>query len=127
MLKKKITRRFFLKDISFVFIVSFVFYNLNKIFINKKRKEIYTRVLKGHIAVNNFNLKKNTLGSHIDHVARKYLREIGLDYDHGTGHGVGHFLNVHENPPNISKFSKCKFFEGQLMSNEPGLFCGVQP
>ena len=90
--------------------------------VNKKRKEIYTRVLKGHIAVNNFNLKKNTLGSHVDYVARKYLREIGLDYNHGTGHGVGHFLNVHENPPNISKLSKCKFFEGQIMSNEPGFY-----
>jgi len=90
--------------------------------VNKKRKEIYTRVLKGHIAVNNFNLKKNTLGFHVDHVARKYLKEIGLDYEHGTGHGVGHFLNVHENPPNISKSSKCKFFEGQIISNEPGFY-----
>jgi len=90
--------------------------------LNKKRKEIYTRILKGHIAVNNFNLKKNTLGFHIDLVARKYLRQIGLDYEHGTGHGVGHFLNVHENPPNISKSSRCKFFEGQIMSNEPGFY-----
>ena len=90
--------------------------------VNKKRKEIYTRVLKGHIAVDKFNLKKNTLGSHVDYVARKYLKEIGLDYEHGTGHGVGHFLNVHENPPNISKSSKCKFFEGQIMSNEPGCY-----
>ena len=90
--------------------------------VNKKRKEIYTRVLKGHIAVNNFNLKKNTLGFHVDKAARKYLKEIGLDYEHGTGHGVGHFLNVHENPPNISKFSKCKFFNGQIMSNEPGFY-----
>ena len=70
--------------------------------VNKKRKEIYTRVLKGHIAVNKFNLKRNTLGSHVDNVARKYLKEIGLDYNHGTGHGVGHFLNVHENPPNMA-------------------------
>jgi len=90
--------------------------------VNKKRKEIYTRVLKGHIAVNKFNLKRNTLGSHVDNVARKYLKEIGLDYNHGTGHGVGHFLNVHENPPNISKSSKCNFFEGQIMSNEPGFY-----
>ena len=62
------------------------------------------------------------MGFHVDHVARKYLKEIGLDYEHGTGHGVGHFLNVHENPPNISKSSKCKFFEGQIISNEPGFY-----
>jgi Xaa-Pro aminopeptidase len=90
--------------------------------VNKKRKEIYTRILKGHIAVNNFDLKKNTMGSHVDKVARKYLKEIGLDYEHGTGHGVGHFLNVHENPPNISKYSKYKFYEGQIVSNEPGFY-----
>ena len=58
-------------------------------------KNIFTRVLKGHIAVASYKLKKNTTGSDIDPVARKYLKKINLDYAHGTGHGVGYFLNVH--------------------------------
>ena len=70
---------------------------------NQKIIEIFTRVLKGHIAVSNFRLKKNTSGSEIDKVARKYLNQINLDYAHGTGHGVGYFLNVHEVPINIKK------------------------
>ena len=60
-------------------------------------------MLKGHIAVSNFKLKKNTSGSVIDKKARKYLKQIGLNYEHGTGHGVGYFLNVHEGPHAISK------------------------
>ena len=70
---------------------------------NERIKNIFTRVLKGHIAVSNYNLKKNTSGSQIDKVARKYLNQINLDYAHGTGHGVGYFLNVHEGPQSISK------------------------
>ena len=70
---------------------------------DKRVKNIFTRVLKGHIAVASFNLKKNTSGSIIDEAARKYLRQINLDYAHGTGHGVGYFLNVHEGPHAISK------------------------
>ena len=70
---------------------------------NKKIKEIFTRVLKGHIAVANFKIRKNTFGEHIDFAARKYLKQINLDYSHGTGHGVGYFLNVHEGPQAISK------------------------
>ena len=58
---------------------------------NKRIKNIFTRVLKGHIAVANFSLTNNTNGSLIDFKARKYLKEIGLDYSHGTGHGVGYF------------------------------------
>ena len=61
---------------------------------NKRVKNIFTRVLKGHIAVANFKIKKNTTGLNIDNQARKYLKQIGLDYSHGTGHGVGYFLNV---------------------------------
>ncbi len=89
---------------------------------NKRIKNIFTRVLKGHIAVANFKLKKNTSGSKIDYNARKYLREIGLDYAHGTGHGVGYFLNVHEGPHAISKNNKIKFQEGMVVSNEPGYY-----
>ena len=89
---------------------------------NKKVKEIFTRVLKGHIAVANFKLKTNTCGKHIDIVARKYLKEINLDYPHGTGHGVGYFLNVHEGPQSISKNNKVPLKEGMILSNEPGYY-----
>ena len=58
---------------------------------NTRIKDIFTRVLKGHIAVANFKSKKNTSGSEIDKSARKYLKQIGLNYAHGTGHGVGYF------------------------------------
>jgi len=85
-------------------------------------KNIFTRVLKGHIAVANFKLNKNTTGSEIDVAARKYLKEINLDYAHGTGHGVGYFLNVHEGPQAISKENKVKLMEGMLLSNEPGYY-----
>ena len=85
-------------------------------------KDIFTRVLKGHIAVANFKLKKNTSGSQIDNRARKYLKQIRLDYAHGTGHGVGYFLNVHEGPHAISKNNKIKFKEGMIVSNEPGYY-----
>ena len=89
---------------------------------NKKIKNIFTRVLKGHIAVADYKLKNNSSGSQIDSVARKYLKNIGLDYAHGTGHGVGYFLNVHEGPHAISKNNKIKFKEGMVVSNEPGYY-----
>ena len=89
---------------------------------NKRIKNIFTRVLKGHIAVATFKLKKNTSGSNIDNEARKYLRQINLDYAHGTGHGVGYFLNVHEGPHAISKRNKVNFKEGMVVSNEPGYY-----
>jgi len=89
---------------------------------NQRIKDIFTRVLKGHIAVANFNLKKNTSGSQIDFKARKYLKQIGLDYEHGTGHGVGYFLNVHEGPHAISKNNKIEFQKGMIVSNEPGYY-----
>ena len=85
-------------------------------------KNIFTRVLKGHIAVANFNLKKNTTGSQIDKAARKFLKQVGLDYAHGTGHGVGYFLNVHEGPQSISKSNKIHLCEGMVISNEPGYY-----
>ena len=85
-------------------------------------KNIFTRVLKGHIAVASFNLKKNTTGSQIDKEARKFLKKINLDYAHGTGHGVGYFLNVHEGPQSISKNNKTNLCEGMIISNEPGYY-----
>ena len=89
---------------------------------NKERKEMYTRVLKGHIAVATCNLKYGEKGKRIDNLARKFLKEINTDYEHGTGHGVGHFLNVHEGPQSISKYSKNRFENGMLTSNEPGYY-----
>ena len=89
---------------------------------NNRIKNIFTRVLKGHIAVANFKLKKNTNGSNIDLSARKYLKQINLDYAHGTGHGVGYFLNVHEGPHAISKHNNITYKEGMIVSNEPGYY-----
>ena len=89
---------------------------------NRRIKDIFTRVLKGHIAVSDFKLKKNTFGSEIDVKARKYLKQIGLNYAHGTGHGVGYFLNVHEGPHAISKRNRINFQKGMIVSNEPGYY-----
>ena len=84
--------------------------------------EMYTRVLKGHIAVASSKIKYGETGKKLDHLARKPLKEINCNFDHGTGHGVGSFLNVHENPPSISKNSKIKFEDGMIVSNEPGYY-----
>jgi Xaa-Pro aminopeptidase len=85
-------------------------------------KNIFTKVLKGHIAVANTDLKLDNTGIKIDKRARKYLNESKLDYAHGTGHGVGFFLNVHEGPQSISKLNKVKIQEGMILSNEPGYY-----
>ena len=89
---------------------------------NSKIKELYTRVLKGHIAVALSNINKEKTGHNIDNLARKSLRSIGLDFKHGTGHGVGFFLNVHEGPQSISKNNFVKLQEGMIVSNEPGYY-----
>ena len=85
-------------------------------------KNIFTSVLKGHIAVTNTNLKKYSIGKQIDLRARKFLKKSNLDYQHGTGHGVGFFLNVHEGPQGITKFNRIKLAEGMILSNEPGFY-----
>ena len=85
-------------------------------------KNIFTKVLKGHIAVALTNLKKDNIGKKIDLNARQFLKKSNLDYAHGTGHGVGFFLNVHEGPQSISKFNKIKIKEGMIISNEPGYY-----
>ncbi len=89
---------------------------------NNRIKDIFTRILKGHIAVSSFKLRKKTSGADIDSVARKYLKQIGLNYAHGTGHGVGYFLNVHEGPQAISKRNNINFQKGMVVSNEPGYY-----
>ncbi len=93
-------------------------------FSNQKKniKNIFTKVLKGHIAVIQTNLKKDNNGKKIDIRARKFLKKDGLDYSHGTGHGVGFFLNVHEGPQSISKNNTIKLKEGMILSNEPGFY-----
>jgi Xaa-Pro aminopeptidase len=89
---------------------------------NEKIKDIFTKILKGHIAVATVNLSKYSNGKSIDPLARKDLKLQGLDYDHGTGHGVGFFSNVHEGPQAISKYNKIKIREGMIISNEPGFY-----
>ena len=89
---------------------------------NPKIKDIFTKVLKGHIAVAMTNINKDNVGKKIDKRARKFLNGSNLDYAHGTGHGVGFFLNVHEGPQSISKFNNVKIKEGMIISNEPGFY-----
>jgi len=89
---------------------------------NKKIKELYTRVLKGHIAVATSKIDKIKNGNNLDKLARKSLNSINLDYKHGTGHGVGFFMNVHEGPQSISKNNFVKLQKGMIVSNEPGFY-----
>ena len=88
----------------------------------KKIKNIYTRVLKGHIAVVTNDLNKTKKGFLIDKKARSSLKSVNLDYGHGTGHGVGFFSNVHEGPQAISKFNSVELKKGMIVSNEPGYY-----
>tara|TARA_B100000035_G_scaffold312260_1_gene323345 strand:+ start:161 stop:1885 length:1725 start_codon:yes stop_codon:yes gene_type:complete len=88
----------------------------------KRIKNIFTKVLKGHIAVVTTDLIKDKTGKQIDKRARKYLKKDGMDYAHGTGHGVGFFSNVHEGPQSITKSNKIKLEEGMIVSNEPGYY-----
>ncbi len=85
-------------------------------------KNIFTKVLKGHIAVATTNINKDDIGKKIDKRARKFLNASNLDYAHGTGHGVGFFLNVHEGPQSINKINKIKIRKGMILSNEPGYY-----
>ena len=89
---------------------------------NNRIKNIFTRVLKGHIAVASADLKKLNNGIKLDIKARYWLNKINLDYGHGTGHGVGYFLNVHEGPQAISKYNNVKLQNGMILSNEPGYY-----
>ena len=85
-------------------------------------KNIFTKVLKGHIAVATSDINKDDTGKKIDKRARKFLNQSNLDYAHGTGHGVGFFLNVHEGPQSITKINTVKIREGMILSNEPGYY-----
>ena len=84
--------------------------------------EDYTRVLKGHIALARIKFPRGTSGSQLDVLARSHLWNVGKNYDHGTGHGVGSFLSVHEGPCSISKNSPQSLQIGMILSNEPGFY-----
>ncbi|MFN3465350.1 MAG: aminopeptidase P family protein [Terricaulis sp.] len=90
---------------------------------SKEMKDRFTRVLKGHIALSRVRFPKGTTGHQLDALARMSLWEAGLDYDHGTGHGVGVYLGVHEGPHRIAKFVNTQPLEpGMIVSNEPGYY-----
>jgi Xaa-Pro aminopeptidase len=84
--------------------------------------ENFTRVLKGHIALARAKFPVGTSGAQLDVLARSHLWQAGLNYDHGTGHGVGSFLSVHEGPCAISKRSNQELLPGMILSNEPGYY-----
>jgi Xaa-Pro aminopeptidase len=82
----------------------------------------FTRVLKGMIGISRLRFPKGTTGSQMDVLARQHLWVAGLDYDHGTGHGVGSYLSVHEGPARINKIDRVPFEPGMILSNEPGYY-----
>ncbi len=83
----------------------------------------YTRVLQGHLALAAMRFPEGVAGPHLDAIARRALWEAGLDYDHGTGHGIGSFLSVHEGPAGISRAAKPVALKpGMILSNEPGFY-----
>lgn len=89
----------------------------------EEQKDHFTRVLKGHIALAQARFPEGRTGAHLDTLARKSLWDVGLDYDHGTGHGVGSYLGVHEGPQNISPLGyKTPLKPGMILSNEPGYY-----
>lgn len=85
-------------------------------------RDAYTRVLKGMIAVSLALFPQGTSGAQLDTLARQYLWQAGKDFDHGTGHGVGSFLSVHEGPQRISKLGHTTLLPGMILSNEPGYY-----
>lgn len=91
--------------------------------VSEEVKRCYTLVLKGHIALAQAVFPKGTTGSQLDSLARQFLWQAGLDYDHGTGHGVGAYLSVHEGPQRISKLpNRVALQPGMILSNEPGYY-----
>jgi Xaa-Pro aminopeptidase len=79
-------------------------------------------VLRGHIAIARAVFPDGTTGAQIDSFARQFLWEAGLDFEHGTGHGVGSYLSVHEGPARISKLGTTPLKRGMILSNEPGYY-----
>ncbi len=89
---------------------------------NAEMRDRFTRVLKGHIAIARAIFPDGTSGAQLDSFARQSLWNAGLDFDHGTGHGVGSYLSVHEGPARISKLGGVPLKRGMILSNEPGYY-----
>jgi Xaa-Pro aminopeptidase len=87
-------------------------------------RDRFTRVLKGHIAIDTAVFPKGVSGAQLDPFARRPLWDVGLDFDHGTGHGIGSYLSVHEGPQRLSKLGVTPLEPGMLLSNEPGYYKG---
>ncbi|MCL1138776.1 aminopeptidase P family protein [Shewanella pneumatophori] len=91
--------------------------------VTAEQRKMVTLVLKGHIAIDQAKFPKGTSGMQLDAFARQYLWQHGYDFDHGTGHGVGHYLSVHEGPQGIAKGrSNVPLLDGMVLSNEPGYY-----
>src|SRR6202042_2890560 len=82
----------------------------------------FTRVLRGHIAIARAVFPAGTPGAQLDTLARQFLWQAGIDFDHGTGHGVGSYLSVHEGPARISRLGTTPLRRGMILSNEPGYY-----
>ena len=85
-------------------------------------RDRFTRVLRGHIAIARAVFPDGTTGAQLDPFARQFLWQAGLDFEHGTGHGVGSYLSVHEGPARISKLGTTPLKRGMILSNEPGYY-----
>lgn len=85
-------------------------------------RDRFTRVLRGHIAIARAVFPEGTSGAQIDTLARQFLWQAGIDFEHGTGHGVGSYLSVHEGPARISKLGTTPLKRGMILSNEPGYY-----
>jgi Xaa-Pro aminopeptidase len=88
----------------------------------EEMRDRFSRVLRGHIAIATAIFPENTSGAQLDPLARTALWQAGLDFDHGTGHGVGSYLSVHEGPARISKLGTAALRHGMILSNEPGYY-----
>jgi Xaa-Pro aminopeptidase len=88
----------------------------------EEMRDRFTRVLRGHIAIARATFPDGTTGAQIDTLARQFLWQGGIDFEHGTGHGVGSYLSVHEGPARISKLGTTPLKRGMILSNEPGYY-----
>jgi Xaa-Pro aminopeptidase len=88
----------------------------------EEMRDRFTRVLRGHIAIARAMFPDGTTGAQLDTLARQYLWQAGIDFEHGTGHGVGSYLSVHEGPARISKLGITPLKRGMILSNEPGYY-----
>ncbi|WP_315755094.1 MULTISPECIES: aminopeptidase P family protein [unclassified Bradyrhizobium] len=88
----------------------------------EEMRDRFTRVLRGHLAIARAIFPDGTTGAQLDTLARQFLWQAGIDFEHGTGHGVGSYLSVHEGPARISKLGTTPLKRGMILSNEPGYY-----